>query len=720
MCEERKVEIWGGIEGTINRVENRYIDQSIYSGHYNREGDIDLIASLGIRMLRYPVLWEKHQPQEERHIDWSHVAKNLERLKELSVEPIAGLVHHGSGPLFVNFFDGSFEKGLAGYARQVAERFPWLEYYTPVNEPLTTARFCGLYGHWYPHHRDDLAFYKILLSECKATVMAMKAIREINPRAKLVQTEDLSKTYSTPLLQYQADLENHRRWLSYDLLCGKADKQHPLWDYLTKEIGLTAKELQYFTENPCMPDICGFNYYVTSERFLDEDISRYPERCHGGNGLHRYADVELVRVPHGGDSGPAVLLREAYDHVRLPIAVTECHLHCTRDEQLRWFHSMWQTVNNLHAEGLDIRALTAWSLLGAYGWDRLVTKPWGTYEPGVFDLRTGKPRPTALAWLIRELSQKQTCDHPVLETAGWWERETRILYPGREAASRKGRPRKPACRPLLVVEDSGSLSTSLDHICAERNIHHLLVRRQDLSTKSKDSVKKMIRKLNPWAVVHAGEYSSNSETACASNVMLAEVCWEEQVKLAVLFSNLSYWAQPDDCKEVDEVSPSLRDEQTGMHAHHEILEANKDALVIHTGNLFSPWDNINFITAALTSLKQGKKTMAAHDVYTSVTYVPDLVRETLDLLLDNESGIVYLTNEGKMTWADIVRNIAEMTGCNQALVDCKPGSHIHLRTASDFYSNFQSKKIQLPAWQHALRCYLATAGNQYRADAIAV
>ena len=28
----------------------------------------------------------------------------------------------------------------------VAERYPWLDAYTPINEPLTTARFCGLYG----------------------------------------------------------------------------------------------------------------------------------------------------------------------------------------------------------------------------------------------------------------------------------------------------------------------------------------------------------------------------------------------------------------------------------------------------------------------------------------------------------------------------------------------------------------------------------------------
>jgi aspartyl/glutamyl-tRNA(Asn/Gln) amidotransferase C subunit len=45
----------------------------------------------------------------------------------------------------------------------LAERFPWLEWYTPVNEPLTTARFSGLYGVWYPHARDDRSFARMLI-----------------------------------------------------------------------------------------------------------------------------------------------------------------------------------------------------------------------------------------------------------------------------------------------------------------------------------------------------------------------------------------------------------------------------------------------------------------------------------------------------------------------------------------------------------------------------
>jgi dTDP-4-dehydrorhamnose reductase len=61
--QNNRPEIWGGIECTINRVNNRFFDQLKYSQHYSRETDIELLADLGIKKIRYPVLWEKHQPE---------------------------------------------------------------------------------------------------------------------------------------------------------------------------------------------------------------------------------------------------------------------------------------------------------------------------------------------------------------------------------------------------------------------------------------------------------------------------------------------------------------------------------------------------------------------------------------------------------------------------------------------------------------------------------
>ncbi|MDB5192857.1 MAG: dTDP-4-dehydrorhamnose reductase [Segetibacter sp.] len=731
MLADNKIEIWGGLEGTINRVGDAYHDQSEYSGHYTREGDIDLIASLGIKMLRYPVLWEKHQPHKDTKIDWSFVDKNLNRLKELNVEPIAGLVHHGSGPLWVNFFDGSFEEGVANYGRMVAEKFPWLEYYTPVNEPLTTARFCGLYSHWYPHKADTLSFYKILLSELKATVMAMKAIRQVNPNAKLIQTEDLAKVYSTPLLKYQADLENHRRWISYDLLCGRVNQEHPMWTYLTEKVGLKEAELNYFLNNYCIPEVCGFNYYLTSERYLDEDMSKYPLEFHGGNDKHNYADIHTVLVPLKEESGPAVLLREAYEHLQLPLAITECHLHSTREEQMRWFNEMWETVNDLKEEGVDIRALTAWAIFGLHGWNKLVTEPWGTYEPGVFNLSSGCPRPTALARLIQVLTKRKVYYHPVLETEGWWKRDTRPVYPA-NVVSMKTRKHTPKCQPLLILGKSGTLGAAFSQVCNERNIHHLLLSRADVDITDRDTMEQIIQELHPWAIINAAGYvrMDDAEKACETCMdsnykgpaVLAELCNKYPVKLMTFSSDQVFDGDKGEpYVESDKVNPLNVYGQSKAMAEDIILKTNPNALIVRTSSFFSPADSFNFVTTTLADLKEHRKVTAANDVYISPTYVPDLVHETLDLLLDNEHGIFHITNHGKITWADLALKVAEMAGCDKDLVIAKPLSEMRLKAKRPKYSVLQSEKgIKLPTLENALQRYFEAVANVYQSGAIAV
>src|SRR5205085_7530733 len=191
--------------------------------------------------------------------------ERTQKLQQLGINPIAGLLHHGSGPRYTSLLDDLFAEKLAAYAAAFARRYPWIESYTPVNEPCTTARFSGLYGLWYPHHQDAKSFMTMLLNELKGTVLAMKEIRKINPDAKLVQTEDLGKTYSTKPLRYQAKFENERRWLTYDLLCGRFDKNHYLWEHF-QHMGIAEKDIYFFQENVCTPDIFGFNHYLTSER----------------------------------------------------------------------------------------------------------------------------------------------------------------------------------------------------------------------------------------------------------------------------------------------------------------------------------------------------------------------------------------------------------------------------------------------------------------------
>ncbi|GAC1370865.1 MAG: family 1 glycosylhydrolase [Hymenobacter sp.] len=446
-----ELELWGGIECSHCRVGDTYSDQLTRGGHWHRLSDLDALADLGLKTLRYPVLWEHTAPDSPDACDWTWPDERLPRLRELGINPIIGLVHHGSGPRYTALHEESFAAGLARHAANVARRYPWLTHFTPVNEPLTTARFSALYGHWFPHTRDNRTFVRALLNQLEATRQAMRAIREIIPHAQLVQTEDLAQVHSTPALRYQADFENHRRWLSFDILCGHVTPAHPFWPYLC-EHGASEAELHSWLDDPCPPDVLGLNHYLTSERFLDEATANYWP-CHvADNGRQRYADIEAVRVGGGvALTGVTSLLLQAAQRYGRPLAITEAHLNCTRDEQVRWLHSVWVAARAARAQGADVRAVTVWSVFGAYDWNSLLTRDAGHYEPGVFDVRSGQLRPTLLAKLVRSLTHGQPFGHPVLQSRGWWQRPERVHFLPSGPPAESLSPQPPAKAPAKAA-----------------------------------------------------------------------------------------------------------------------------------------------------------------------------------------------------------------------------------------------------------------------------
>ncbi|WP_458439303.1 family 1 glycosylhydrolase, partial [Methylorubrum extorquens] len=415
------LELWGGIECSVVRIHDRFRDQVVETGHRDRPEDLDAVARLGIRTLRFPILWETVAPDDPDSCDWSWHDARLAHLDRLGIRPIAGLTHHGSGPRYTSLLDPAYPDLLARHARRVAEHYPQIQDFTPVNEPLTTARFSGLYGHWYPHRRDEASFLRMVVNQCRATQEAMRAIRAVRPDARLIQTEDIGRTFSTPPLAEQAEYENGRRWLSLDLLCGRVDQSHP-WFVRLLACGIDARALDALRDASA-PELIGVNHYLTSERYLDQKSRAYPPWHRGGNGRRRYADAEAVRIPHlAGLTGPRARLLEVWERYGRPLAVTEVHHGCTRDEQLRWFAEVWEAAAALNRAGVSVRAVTLWSLFGAVDWNSLLLRRDGHYEPGAYDIRAPQPRLTALGRAAQELTASRPMSHPVLASPGWWHR----------------------------------------------------------------------------------------------------------------------------------------------------------------------------------------------------------------------------------------------------------------------------------------------------------
>lgn len=419
-------QVWGGVEITCNRVRDEYIDQVQCSGHASRLDDLDAIAELGIRKLRIGLLWEHYEQDKS----WKGPDARLSRMQRLGLEPIAGLVHHGSGPPHTDLLDPEFATKAAAYAQLAAERYPWIKAYTPINEPHTTARFSGMYGIWYPHHMSRLSYLRALLHEVQATVLCMRAIRRVQPAAKLIQTEDTGRIWTTSPLHGLGEMLNERRWLPFDLLCGRVGRHHPMFEYLI-DAGIGENEILWFQDHPCPPDVVGLNYYLTSDRFLDHRVDLYPRRLGSAEG--RFIDVEAVRVREEGIAGFGSMLTEAWQRYGIPVAITEVHLGGHVDEQIRWLAEAWNDVKRARSHGVDCPALTVWALLGSHYWNELVQRRNGHYEPGGFDVSGGVPVETQLAEVVRQIARGEQPNHPALGRVGWWRRDDRILYRSRES-----------------------------------------------------------------------------------------------------------------------------------------------------------------------------------------------------------------------------------------------------------------------------------------------
>ncbi len=651
------LELWGGVECTVNRVGDRWFDEVARTGHDRRDADLLKFAAIGIKAIRYPVLWERLAPGNGDELDWRWTDQRLATLSDLGIRPIVGLVHHGSGPACTSLLDDRFPARLAAFAGAVARRYPWVKDFTPVNEPLTTARFSGLYGHWYPHHRSDRSYVRALLNQLRATVLSMRAIRAAVPDARLIQTEDCGSTFSTPALQAQADHESTRQWLTWDLLTGRVDARHPLHDFLTSA-GMTTSDEAFFLEADCRPDVLGLNYYLTSDRYLDEHLERYPPEAHASNGTKRYADVEAVRARPDGIAGHLRHLADAWHRYRIPVALTEVHLACTREEQLRWLWEAWRAAETAREQGIDVRAVTAWALLGSYDWDSLVTVDAGHYESGVFDLRAPEPRPTALAILARQLAAGETPTHPTLAVPGWWHRPDRLLFGARSAF-----PHPDDARPILVLGGPGQLGHAFQRICAWRGVPVRALGRHECEASDPLMVDAALRRFNPWLVVHVAEWPGGLLT-------IAAACRKRGIKL-VTFSSLLVFdgRKATPYVENDATCPVTPVGQMIAAADCRMLADFPEVLILRTGALFGPWDETNFALEFLDCLDRAQP-VPVGSVTIAPTYVPDLVHAALDLAIDDERGLWHIVNSDPMSWNEFARRLADATGRGADSIGC--------------------------------------------------
>jgi dTDP-4-dehydrorhamnose reductase len=713
------LELWGGIECTVCRVGDRYVDQIAQAGHDVRLDDLDRMAETGIRTWRYPLLWERIAPDGLCRADWDWADRRMERMGELGLEPIVGLVHHGSGPRSTDLLDPSFPQRLAEYADAVARRYPWVRRWTPVNEPLSTARFSALDGHWYPHARTDETFARAITHECRAIALSMEAIRSHVPQAELVFTEDFCVQSCTPGMREEAHFRSERRWLAIDLVLGRVDERHFFYEWLLAQ-GADPVLLEELACRPTPIGVLGGNYYLTSDRFLDDLPQRHPRwrQFVGRDGL--YGESEAVRCTQQGIVGHRSVLVEAWRRYHLPVALTEVHLGCTREEQVRWLIEAWDAALLARQDGADVRAVTLWGTFGMFGWDKLTVRAGGTYEVGMFDVRGPTPRKTALARVASAIVRgRDPTEEAPYGGAGWWRRPMRMLGHPPISAIELGEGRRlplPEPRPTrpLLITGEGALAREVRCAAELRGLEvHMPGRSLDPSDPA--AVAAELERWRPWAIFHAAGVRSRADASLDPATcerlhadapgVLAAAAHAHRIRLLVLSSALVVAGnEPSEAREPCPESAPVRPLDTlgAAQALGESRALEHRALVIRCGSIVGTDREDDLLVRCLQALSRGESWSVPAGC--PVALATPLVHAALDLLVDGELGVWHLAHRRELLV--VCQAAAKLHGLDASRIRGVPG---------DVPMLVSERGPALPPFGSALRSWLDRRALEERA-----
>lgn len=331
------------------------VDQLESTGHYEQwKKDLKLVRSLGLRYLRYgpPIhrIW-----LGQGKFDWSWLDPVMAEMQKLGIRPIIDLVHFGLPDWLGNFQNPQWPYHLAEYAYEFARRYPWVRFYTPVNEIYITAQFSAAFGWWNERMMSDQGFVTNLKHCVKASMLVMRAILQQREDAIFIYSESTEYVHpGSPRLVQHATFLNERRFLSLDLLFGH-DVSATMYRYLLHS-GMTTEEYLWFREQSDLRMHCimGTDYYITNEHVIRDDGTT---------------------IGAGDVYGYYVITRQYYDRYRLPVMHTETNR--TSQNAVEWLWKEWMNLLRLREDGVPIIGFTWYGLIDMKDWDSALTRSLG-------------------------------------------------------------------------------------------------------------------------------------------------------------------------------------------------------------------------------------------------------------------------------------------------------------------------------------------------------
>jgi beta-glucosidase/6-phospho-beta-glucosidase/beta-galactosidase len=354
------------------------MDQMAACGHYRHwRTDLQLVRDLGLRYLRYgpPLHLINRGPGQ---YDWAFLDEVSAEMQRLGIVPIMDLCHFGLPNWLQNFQNPEVPQALADYARAFARRYPWVRFYTPVNEMYVCAKLSALEGLWNEQCRDERAFVTTVRHLAKASVLMMQAITAERPDAVFVNSESgefYQPCCPDPEIRRIAAFENERRFLPLDFLYARP--VHEDTRAYLRQHGMPDDEYVWFMEQDVRRrSILGVDYYEWNEKLIDSTSQAQ-------------ALGELF--------GWYAIAGQYYERYRRPMMHTETNRMDARDGP-RWLWRQWHNVELIRQAGVPVVGFTWYSLTDQVDWDIALREPLGNVNPvGLFDLNRD-PRMVGLAY----------------------------------------------------------------------------------------------------------------------------------------------------------------------------------------------------------------------------------------------------------------------------------------------------------------------------------
>jgi len=348
-----------GVEDTfipqVHTRTGRVLDEYELTQHYRFwRDDLGRIADLGVTHVRYGIPWYRVNPAPGT-FDWSWTDQVIpEMVQRVGLHPIVDLMHYGC-PLWLEreFANPDYPARVAEYAAAFAERYRSLvSVYTPLNEPVVNATWCGRNAVWPPYLRGDRGYVKVLMALARGMSLTVAGLRAAQPGATIVHVEACERVVAdTPELE---PLLMHRLRLQYlptDLLLGRVHRAHPFHSWLLAH-GADPAHLDRLVEHPQRVDVMGVNFYPVFSRWQIEGP------VDGPRPRRRYGD--------GADLG--ALLAAWHERYGVPVMVTETSDRGSVARRARWMDESIRGVEAARSQGVPVVGYTWFPVFSLVGW----------------------------------------------------------------------------------------------------------------------------------------------------------------------------------------------------------------------------------------------------------------------------------------------------------------------------------------------------------------